>query len=158
MEFLKNWIMGICGCTVLISLISSLMPKSNVARVVRVCGTAILVFAVFAPLKQMQSNDFEFPIVSEAHEVVAENHEHIEISFIENRITEYVLQRANELGVECEVNVHVTRNENGVLLPQKIELCGIGVTNKLVRAIEHECGVKPIVTNREMRTKDAEKT
>ena len=154
MEFLKNWIMGICGCTILVTLICSLIPNTACARLVRVCGTVVMVFAVFAPLKTIRPEDLRVELdidrLQSAETVMAER-ERFEISIIEEQLSEYVLQRANQLGIECEVSVSVGKDENGMLLPQKIEIWGIGQTWQLEHAIENECGIKPIVFDQEVR-------
>jgi len=151
MDFFKYWIMGICGCTVLVSLICSLIPKTSTARLLRVCGMILMVFAVFAPLKTISPEDLQIKINNEffqtADDVMAKNEE-LEISIIEEKLGEYILQRANQIGVDCEVSVSVRKDKNGLLLPQKIEIYGTGKTEELQRAIEVECGIKPTVKTR----------
>lgn len=153
MEYFKNWIMSIFGATVLISLACSLIPKSSNTRIIRVCGTVILVFAVFAPLKTLDPERLQTEIQIDrpgSVDAIRSENERFEITVIEERLCEYILQRSQQLGIECEVSVHVGMSENGILLPQTIELFASGNTEELERLIENECGIKPIV--RGMRT------
>ena len=147
MEFLKNWILGICGCTVLLSLIDSLIPKTSASQHIRVCGAVILLFTVFAPLKTIHLNDFKIELDQELDQnfdtAIASNRE-FEISIIEDRLSEYILQKANQLGIECEVSVSVKEDEEGMLFPQKIVIYGSEKMNELESIIEKECGIKPI--------------
>ena len=78
--------------------------------------------------------------------------EEFEISIIEEKLSEYVLQRAKHLGIDCEVSVSVGKTNNGELLPQSIELCGPKEIKKLEHIIETECGIKPILDVRETRS------
>ena len=58
MEYLRNWICGICAVSILIAVVQALAPKNAVAGSVRMIGALIMVIVMLAPLGKINLSDF----------------------------------------------------------------------------------------------------
>lgn len=155
MEFLKNWILEICVVSFLIAVINSLAPKTSGAKLVRLCGSILLVFSIFAPLQKIRTIDFtKTALYAGAEEVstteITEENERLKAKIIEQHLTAYILKRTKQMGIDCEVKIDIGKDENGKSIPEKISITCNDDDWKTVRnMIQTECGITPVLREKE---------
>lgn len=126
MEFLQNWIIGVCAASIIFAAVHALAPDGPAKRSVRLAGGACVLIAVCAPISEVDFSalTFEAFAVSDeyaeaAEEVERENYELVKV-VIEGRLRAYILDKADALGVTCEAEVS-TVNTDGVPLPASVK-------------------------------------
>lgn len=151
MEFIRNWITGICSASILLSVFCAIAPKTSATKMVRLCGSIILIFAVFAPIYNLETEviteQIEATVLTENDLSITEIHstnETLKASIIERQLTAYILQRTRQMGIDCEVSVSVKKNDQGQSIPERILVdCKQSDQQVLFNMIKDECGIKP---------------
>lgn len=149
MDFFKDWILQICVISLLIAVFNSLTPKISGAKMVRLCGSILLVFCMFAPIQKIRKIDFtKTALYAGAEEIsqteVVEQNEEFKAKIIEQHLTAYILQRTKQKGIDCEVNIDIGKDENGNSVPEKIWISCKNTDWETVRnMIQTECDITP---------------
>lgn len=55
MENIREWALTVCAVSVAVAALEMLMPKDRCGRLLRVCTAAVMISAVFAPLRNIDS-------------------------------------------------------------------------------------------------------
>ena len=152
MEWLRSWICGICAAAILVSVAYAMAPKNSAGHFVRLSGAVIIILAVLAPFKQFKIEAISPYIVryNLSYENLTENlqaeNEKIQSLIIEDKMSTYILQRAQEIGVSCEVTVSAGKSEDGYLYPASAHVVLDAATPEkkrleLMEIIEQECAI-----------------
>lgn len=152
MEMIKDWISSVTAASILVSAALALTPNGSVKKVVRLVGGLILLIVLSAPLKELDFKDIAFYNMQyradyEKYEekLIKENSVMIK-SIIEDKTETYILQKAGELGLDCEAKVFAESRDEGYPFPGKVVITASGkidpsTQKKLSYIIESELGV-----------------
>jgi hypothetical protein len=152
MELIRNWITSVTAASILISAALAVTPKGSAKKVVRLVGGLILFIVLTAPLKEIDYTDFayfnmQYRAEYENYEekLITENSTMIK-SIIEDKTRTYILQKADELGIECDAEVFAASRDDGYPYPDKVVIKPEGTPDpalreKLSYVIESELGV-----------------
>lgn len=152
MEILRSWITTVTAASILVSAAVAVTPKGSMQKMVRFVGGLVLLLALTAPLKDFNSEDLAFYSMQyradyEQYEekLIDENTAMIK-TIIEDKTRTYILQKADELGIECNAAVTAVSREDGYPYPEEIVIetdAGVDPTlkAKLSRVLESELGV-----------------
>lgn len=131
MEFAREWLLGITGAAILTALADSLMPKGGVKQVGRlVCGL-ILILAVLRPLASaevtnlLEQWEYDLGQVEQQKKQLQEEADDQMKRIIERQMSAYSMDKAEELGVSCQVQVSCRPDGEGIFLPQSAQVSGV---------------------------------
>lgn len=148
MGLVKEWLLSVTGAAILAALADSLMPEGSAKRVGQlVCGMVLLI-AVLKPLGNIEVTEFSTTWVYDELQIKQQLQEGANIrmkSIIEEKLSAYSMDKAAELGLDCEAKVFCSRNEDGTFLPDRIEISGVmghEEQETLVAFMEEELGVE----------------
>jgi len=152
MEIIRNWITGVTAASILISAALAVTPKGAVKKVLKFVGGLILFIVLTAPLKEIDISDIAYYNMQyradyEKYEekLIFENSSMIK-TIIEDKTRTYILQKADELGIACDVQVYAKKRGDGYPYPDKIVITTGSDTDPALRErlsyiLESELGV-----------------
>ncbi len=152
---MKSWILSITATGILTTLLNAVAPKTSVSNTVRLCSAILMVLCVLSPVKKIINGGFEWGISARNESCVSEedifkHNELLKGEIIKDHVRAYVLKRAKQLGIDCEVSVEVSTDVDGHAVPSKIlVICKENEQEKLREIIQNECGIEPIFRTNE---------
>ena len=127
MEAIRQWLMGIAACALLVSILRRLAPKGTAGEVARFAGGLILLLAVLHPLRTVDLAAITWDrtaydtAMTETREIY-ENEQKAALSAgIAERLGEYIEANAAARGLAVQAEVIV---EEQTLQPQRVILSG----------------------------------
>lgn len=152
MGLLSSWIIGIVAASLLLAIAAAASPEGPVKRAVRFAGGLVLFVAILAPLKSADSLELAF--YTQQYRADYEEYEQALIyensvmvkEIIQDRTRTYILQKADSLGLTCEVEVEMETPEgNGYPYPVGVTITASGATaeqkSELMRFLSAELGI-----------------
>jgi len=151
-EAIGDWITSLSAGAMIVSCICAL-AKGPLKRTVRFAGGMLLVILLISPLKDLDIEDVSFftQQYRAEYEDFAEKNIYSAAPqiklIIEGRTETYILQRAESLGIDCEVVVRAKTAEDGYPYPVALEgVYKAGTDNdalaELQRIIESELAIE----------------
>lgn len=140
---MSNAILELCVLSVVCGAVLSFTPEGGTKAVMRLLCTAALICSILQPLM-----DFDFDSFTENvsyiqdtedsfSKTVTASTEKIKCSVIEENCREYILDKAENLGVnisELKLNVYIS---DGLILPYSAEISGKGSDEKIKELSSH---------------------
>lgn len=143
---MRAWLLGIVLTAFAAALARQLAPQGKEQAMVRLAGGLLLTLAILRPLAGM---DWEGPALAagsfqtqtrEQAEIYRKNQIQALSAIIEERTEAYILDKAEQLGLACSVEVTAEAGESGVPLPCRVTICG-PYSRELAVCVEEEVGV-----------------
>lgn len=143
---MRAWLLGIVLTAFAAALARQLAPRGKEQAMVRLAGGLLLTLAILRPLAGM---DWEGPALAagsfraqtrEQAEAYRKNQIQVLSSIIEERTEAYILDKAEQLGLACSVEVTAAAGESGVPLPCRVTIRG-PYSRELAVCVEEEVGV-----------------
>lgn len=130
MEGLKMWLLAMTAAALLAGAVEQLCPDGPVKRAVRlVCGLVLLVTMLrpAAQLRDLAWGDL-FSMEREAAQESVEQGTQMGAEQMSAIIAEeagaYIVDKAAEMGIQCAAQVFCSETEEGLILPQAVEVAG----------------------------------
>ena len=150
MGAVRSWLLTVIGASLICALADALMPQGPVRRVGRlVCGL-VLLGAILSPLTQLDLSrgqrwleDYLASLDNREAELTETVNSQMKV-IIEQEYAAYILDKAAQLGLDCDVRVECGLSEDGLYLPVRTEVAGLstaGEQEQLIRVIEQDLGV-----------------
>lgn len=150
MEGIRNWLMAVISVSVLIAAAESLMPAGSVKKVGQfVCGL-VLLCVLARPLGALRGESLtewmeEYRMTLERQEEELERQAgQTEKAVIEEYCQAYILDKAEQFGITCRVEIQCARQEEGLWLPRSVQLWGRfepEAQSRLTELLERELGI-----------------
>ena len=150
MEGIRNWLMAVISVSVLIAASESLMPAGSVKKVGQfVCGL-VLLCVLARPLGALRGESLtewmeEYRMTLERQEEELERQAgQTEKAVIEEYCQAYILDKAEQFGITCRVEIQCARQEEGLWLPRSVQLWGRfepEAQSRLTELLERELGI-----------------
>ena len=150
MEGIRNWLMAVISVSVLIAAAESLMPAGSVKKVGQfVCGL-VLLCVLARPLGALRGESLtewmeEYRMTLERQEEELERRAgQTEKAVIEEYCQAYILDKAEQFGITCRVEIQCARQEEGLWLPRSVQLWGRfepEAQSRLTELLERELGI-----------------
>lgn len=123
MEAVREWILSVVVISMLVSLSQVLVPKGSFVHVSNFIGGLLLLVTLLAPLSQV--GDWELPQGWEGYqnqiqlqqEYLAQAQQESLQQGIEDLTQAYILDKAESLGITCQVEVVTAIQDSGTPLP-----------------------------------------
>jgi hypothetical protein len=152
METIRNWISAVTAVSILVSAALAVTPEGAVKKILRFVGGLILFIVLIAPLKEISISDIAYfsmqyraDFENYRDKLLFENSSMIK-TIIEDRTRTYILQKAEELGIQCDVRVYAKTPDDGYPYPHKAVIMTGAETGReqrqmLSRLLESELGI-----------------
>jgi len=143
---MKQWLLGIVLTAFAGGLARQLAPSGREQAMVRLVGGLLLTLAILRPLAGL---DWEGPALeagsfqsrtAEQAEIYRKNQQEALAAIIAEKTGAYIWDKANQLGLACQVTVATAAGESGIPLPESVTLAG-PYSPALAAAIEEGVGV-----------------
>ena len=150
MGAVRSWLLAVIAVSLLCAVAEALMPSGAVKRVGRlVCGL-VLVGAILSPAARLDVDGgrrwlerYLFSVQAREAELEHEVNGQMKI-IIEQEYAAYILDKAAQLGLDCTVRVECRLSEDGLYLPHRTEVAGLGTAaaqKQLIQVIAEDLGV-----------------
>ena len=138
------------AAAILCALAQGLIPPGPVRRVGRLTAGLVMAVALLSPLASLKGVEPEQWLESwqpqgEVQELEEQRDETMK-TIIEEECGAYIVDKAAQLGAECQVEIECTPEGDGVFLPWQVTVTGdLSPSQKeqLTRQIQEELGVPP---------------
>ena len=129
-NMVKNYFLAVAAVSFLVCLVSDLLPKTGVGNAARFIGSLILVLSVITPITQINPEDISAAI-SQFHIQTVQRNSGIEVNnqkliaeLIKDQCEAYVLNKAEEQGMDISVDISVCVNKGDYPYPETIRFSG----------------------------------
>ena len=144
---MKQWLLGVVLTAFAGALARDLTPKGRQQAMVRLAGGLLLTLALLTPLRGL-STPRALPEGTEElrrrtqtlSETYRKDGQQALAAVIEERTGAYILDKADRLGLECQVAVAAAVGESGIPLPDTVTIYG-RFSADLAACIEEEVGI-----------------
>lgn len=148
-SWMEQWLMGM-ACASLVLVVSGALVKSGGGqKVCKLAGSLLLLLVTVGPILRMDQQDWErilqwdTQVMEEAEQGLEERNNLMYESFIEEETEAYILDKADALGVHCQVEVVVQWEDE---IPQPWSACVTGTWTKtqqeaLAEVLEEDLGI-----------------
>lgn len=150
MEAIRTWILSVAGAGILVSIALSLTPDGPVKRFVRFIGGLIMIVVVLNPLVNIkfdsisaQISKYELEADQYQTGITIKNRE-IMALIIEEKTAAYILDKADELGLVCDVSIKTEIGDNGYPYPYSVTITSNATSSQkkiLIRYIESNLAI-----------------
>ena len=134
-----------CAAAIAVSVIKALVPQNSAGACIGIAGAAVMILAVIAPFKGFEAENItrwrarcggEVAAMSES--LQAENRR-LEEDIIQERLSAYILQRAEAVGAKCAAVTVMSKQ--GIPVSARAEAADTASVEKLRRIVTDECGI-----------------
>lgn len=151
MGLVRQWLLGVTAAALVLALADALAPEGSAKKVCRLAGGLALLLAAAGPLLGVMDGSALTRAVEgwqdrtqRAEQELEEQGEQFYLAIIEEETAAYVMDKARELGFDCEAEVTYGHDEDGVPCPWEIAARGTWTQEQraeLERLLEKELGV-----------------
>ncbi len=145
MAFVRQWLLGVVACALLVSVADQICPDGTTRKLVRFTGGLLLLLTMLLPLKRLQTEaratdaDGYCEEVARLEQELSEERENTLRRGIASELEAYIEDKAEALGAtvcaEAELETH-----GGVPLPERVTLRG-AYSEALSEFLASELGV-----------------
>ncbi len=144
MESIRAWIVSLSAASMVASAAGALVPKNAAGKATSLAGRALVMAVLLSPIGKVDfymfneaSNEISRRIELSSEGFYSEN-EKLRQNIIEDETAAYILQRAQNMDVSCEVSVFA---EEDIPKSATIKLKDKEAIGKLTEIIATECGI-----------------
>ena len=128
MESLKTWIIGITVASMLLGAADTMVTQSGIKRVLRLAGGILLLIVLLGPLAGISGGEVAFTSAglqqgAEAlEEQFRQEQQNALAAIIAEEVSAYISDKAQTMGISCEVHVETEVGGEGVPVPVRVRL------------------------------------
>lgn len=146
---MKQWLLGIVLTAFAGGLARQLAPRGREQAMVRLVSGLLLALALLAPLAELTGAAWEGEALEaaafrqrtrEQEALYRKNQQEVLAAIIAEKTEAYIWDKANRLGLACEVRVTTAAGESGIPLPDTVTIRG-PYSAALALCVEEEVGV-----------------
>ena len=145
MQFLRQWLLGIVGCALLVSFCEQLTPAGSVKKLVRFTGGLLLLLSILQPVTRLDLDVLPFDLdayreaMAQVQLTLEDERDSALADGIAARTGAYIEDKAAQLGLTVRAVVE-TENAGGTPLPVSVTLYGTE-NAALADYIERQLGI-----------------
>lgn len=146
MTLAQEWLMRVIGAALLMAAVSVLTPRGAVRRIALLCCAVIFLLSVLRPLlggelpKLRSSFSLREELLRQTEEFQRSNFEAWE-TLIERELLSYIETKAAELHCDCSVSLRLSRDADGIPVPEEVTLTAAEENDALAACISQELGI-----------------
>ncbi|MBD5084682.1 MAG: stage III sporulation protein AF [Clostridiales bacterium] len=151
MGAVRGWLLGVTAAALVLALAEALAPEGGAKKVCRLAGGMALLLAAVRPLTGLLDGDFFTQAVdgwrnrAQSYEQeLEEKNDLFYLSIIEEETAAYIVDKAKEIGFDCQAEVTYGYDEDSVPRPWEVTARGSWTQEQreqLGRLLEEELGV-----------------
>ena len=117
MQFVQNWVTSIAAVTLIVSVITALCPKNAAGRAVSLASCLLMTATLLSPISRIDVSALSDEMKKYSREAegryekLIDEQENIKEKLIEENVRAYILQRAESLGIECDITIECKDGE-----------------------------------------------
>lgn len=145
MDFLRQWLLGVIACAMLVSVAGQLCPEGSVRRITRFAGGLLLLLTMLRPIAQLTSTDLGWDTpnyreaVAQLEAELGRERENTIADGIATELKAYIEDKAGSLGTDVRAEVAVEMR-GGVPSVKGVTLHG-AYSDALAEQIASELGI-----------------
>ena len=146
MDLLRTWLFGLTAVSALLALAESLVTQEGIRRVLRLAGGVLMILVLLQPVVHMDLGDLRLSpdaLRQEAEALEEEYTRQQEAALetgIEEELASYIWDKAQALGLSCQVRVTVETGADGIPVPRSVTVTG-AYSEDLSEIIETDLGI-----------------
>ena len=146
MELLRTWLFGLTALSALLAMGESLVSQESIRRVIRLAGGVLMIIVLLQPLSHIDLADLAISAeayrrqAETAQEEYRQQQQETLTAGIEEELATYIWDKAQQLGVECQVSVTAEAGADGLPLPTGITVTGT-YSEELSEIIARDLGI-----------------
>ena len=143
---LRFWLFGLTALSALLALAEGLVTQEGIRRVLRLTGGVLMILVLLRPVVRMDLENLHFSLDALRQEAETLEEEYTRqqaeqlSAGIEEELASYIWDKAQALGLNCQVSVTVETGADGVLAPRSVDITG-EYSEALSEIIEKDLGV-----------------
>ena len=151
MGAVRNWLLGVTAAALVLALADALAPEGGAKKVCRLAGGMALLLAAVGPLTELLDGGFLTQAVDgwrdriQSYELeLEEKNDLFYLSIIEEETAAYIVDKAKEIGFDCQAEVTYGYDEDGMPRPWEVTARGSWTQEQRERLsllLEEELGV-----------------
>ena len=128
MESLKTWIIGITVASMLLGAADTMVTQSGIKRGLRLAGGILLLIVLLGPLAGISGGEVAFTSAGLQQEAEAleeqfrQEQQNALAAIIAEEVSAYISDKAQTMGISCEVRVETEVGGEGVPVPVRVRL------------------------------------
>jgi len=129
-ELVRQWLLGVTCASLMAALAEGLMPKGQVRQVGRLVCALVILCAVLRPVLGLRAPD-PGQLLADLRGAAADSRMQLEQdsgqmlkTLIERECTAYIVDKAAELGADCQAQVECVLSDGGLWLPDRARVSG----------------------------------
>ncbi len=129
MQFLRQWLLGIVACALLVSFCEQLTPTGALRKLVRFTGGLLLIISILQPVTRLDLDVLPLDLdayrsaMAQAHTELEDERKGALADGIAARTGAYIEDKAAQMGLSVRAVVE-TENADGTPLPVSVTLYG----------------------------------
>ena len=146
MDLLRTWLFGLTAVSAPLALAESLVTQEGIRRVLRLAGGVLMILVLLQPVVHMDLGELHFSPDALRQEAEALEEEYawqqeaaLETG-IEEELASYIWDKAQALGLSCQVRVTVETGADGIPVPRSVTVTG-AYSEDLSEIIETDLGI-----------------
>lgn len=150
MDGIRDWILSIASCALILSAVDCFVPKGAVKKVCAFAGGMFTLLVILRPITggmEISSPDWirtQHSCRDDRVQALTEQNETLLEKLIAEESQAYILEWAQELGIACKVTVVCRTDENGLPFPAEVTVSSdadAGALHTLSERIEAELAI-----------------
>lgn len=143
---LRSWLFGLTALSALLALAEGLVTQEGIRRVLRLTGGVLMILVLLRPVVHMDLENLHFSLDALRQEAETLEEEYTRqqaeqlSAGIEEELASYIWDKAQALGLDCQVSVTVETGADGVPAPRSVDITG-EYSEALSEIIEKDLGV-----------------
>lgn len=129
-EWIRNWLLGVSCTAMVMAIAEAITPEGGMRHICRLAGGLMMLLAAVSPVLSLNETMWEWTVAE--YQMAAENYEEtlseqnnlLYQSIIEENTAAYILDKARENGISCQVKVVLSVDEKGNPYPKEVYLSG----------------------------------
>lgn len=152
MELTRQWLLGVACAAMAAALCQSLLPEGGGKRICRLAGGLALLLAAVHPLLGLDADDLNrlagtLPAAAQGYsQALEEENDLIYQSIIERKSAAYILDKAETLGISCQVEVKCRDDQAEIPSPYSVLVWGRWTQeqrSRLEEILQEDLGIPP---------------
>lgn len=130
MGVIREWLLGVTCSAMVMALAESLAPEGGVKKVCRLAGGLVLLLAAIGPVVKLDEDAMakalaEYRVTAQDYsDSLAERNNLLYKTIIEENTAAYILDKAEEMGISCQVEVTYAYDDEGSPYPCSVTVRG----------------------------------
>lgn len=151
-ETMRQWLISVTCAALIAALAESLMEKGGAGQIGKLVCAMVLVCVMLRPVLAVdgpnpsETLDAIYARIQEKETVLQEHRRTMLKTLIERDSAAYIVDKAAEFGIVCQVQMECVSGEGGIWVPYSVHITGQMEDDhreKLTGVIQNELGILP---------------